>query len=159
MPYSAWPFDELTGANAVNLNTLLGLSANYDVPTMPCSTGQGTSPNCTGNAFTSGAVLLSGVIVPGQGIVPLGLTAGLDDPDDQDGDDVVDGKLDYKGENSPGKGKAIIDYAPPHDGLEGNINVTLALALDINALTEGSLAASSVVHITDRYGSSNTFPQ
>lgn len=157
--FADWPFDELTGANAVNLNTLLGLSANYDVPVLPCVTGQGESPACTDNAYTSGAVLISGVIVPGQGIVPLGLTAGLDDPDDQDADDQVDGQLDYKGENTPGKGEAIIDYAPPHDGLEGNINVTLALALDINGLTEGSLAASSLVHITDSYGDTNNFPQ
>jgi hypothetical protein len=149
--YAAWPFEELTGTSAVLLNTLLSQSANYTVPTLPCAPGKVDGTGCTDNAYQSGAILLSGVVVPGQGVVPLGLTAGLDDPDTQDNNDQVDGKLDYNTENPPAKGEAIVDYAPPHDGLEGNKYFTIAIALDIDALTEGGLAASTIVHMGDKF--------
>lgn len=162
IPYADWSFPELTGANAVKLNTLITQSALYTVPTMPCVPGQGTSGSCTGNAYASGAVLLTGAMVPGIGLVPLGLTAGLDDPDDQDTNDQRDGKIDHlppEGAAEPlAAGTARIDYAPPHDGLEGNKFVTIAIALDINGLTAGSLGASTITHVTDSYGASNTFP-
>jgi hypothetical protein len=166
VPYADWPFQELTGSDAVPLNTLLSQAAEYDVPTLPCVPGAGRVPTCTLNdepAFNSGAILLSGVIVPGLGLVPLGLTAGLDDPDDQDSDDQRDGKLDYLEPTTTAPqtpaGKAIIDYAPPHDGLEGNLYVTIAIALDIDGLTEGALGASTITHVTSKYNeNNNTFP-
>lgn len=158
VPYADWNFPELTGADAVKLDTLLSHSADYSVPTLPCKAGAYSAGGCTGNAYSSGAVLLSGVLVPGQGLVPLGLTAGLDDPDDQDANDQVDGQVDHKGENPPQKGHVILDFAPPHDGLEGNRYVTIAIGLDIEGLTGGSLAASTITHITDKYGASNLFP-
>ena len=41
------------------------------------------------SASTSTAAMLMGAIVPGQGTVPLGLTAGLDAPEDTDAADGV----------------------------------------------------------------------
>lgn len=159
VPYDQWNLPELSGADAVKLNTLISQSAEYTVPTLPCKPGAVDGDGCSDNGYSSGAVLLSGVIVPGQGMVPLGLTAGLDDPDDQDANDQVDGELDYKGENQPTKGKAMIDFAPPHDGLEGNLYVTIAIGLDIDSLTSGSLAASIITHVTDKYSETgNAFP-
>jgi len=157
IPYADWPFQSLEGANAVRLNTLLSQSANYEVPKLPCSPGKVSGATCTDNAFQSGAILLTGVIVPGQGIVPLGLTAGLDDPDDADGNDQIDGEIDSTGTAAPPKGEVILDYAPPHDGLEGNRYITIAIALDLDTLIEGSLAASTIVHVTDSFGADNSF--
>jgi hypothetical protein len=157
IPYANWPFQALEGANAVKLNTLLSQSANYTVPSLPCDPGAFNAGSCTGSAYQSGAILLTGVIVPGQGIVPLGLTAGLDDPDDQDNNDQVDGEIDSTGTSAPPKGQVILDYAPPHDGLEGNRYITIAIALDIDTLIEGSLAASTIVHVTDSFTTLNAF--
>jgi hypothetical protein len=146
--YAAWPFQEAT----VNLNILLSQGALYDVPGLPCAAGELDGATCA--RPTSGAILLSGVVVPGRGIVPLGLTAGLDDPTDTGmGDGVVTSDAD--GLND---GQLLVDYAPPHDGLEGNIHITIGIALDIDGLTTGGLSASTITHITDGYGASNSFP-
>ena len=161
-PYDDWAgFTELTGDNAVNLNTLLSQSVTYNVPTLPCAPGKADGAGaCTDNAYSSGVVLLSGTIVPGQGMVPLGLTAGLDDPDTEDGTDQADGVIDHKPGlvGAPASGDVIVDFAPQHDGLEGNKLATLAIALDIESLSTDALSASSLVHITNSYGSSNSFP-
>jgi hypothetical protein len=164
IPYADWPFDELTGGTAPALNTLLSQDAIYDVPTLPCVAGEGTAAaGCTDNLYNSGVVMLSGVVVPGIGLVPLGLTAGLDDPDDADGNDQKDGKVDHlppdTGAQQTPSGKVNLFYAPPHDGLEGNLLVTIAIALDIDGLTGGALGASTITHITTKYDeNNNTFP-
>jgi len=146
--YDAWPFDEKT----INLNTLLSQGATYNVPDLPCAAGELSGATCA--RPTSGAILLSGVVVPGRGIVPLGLTAGLDDPTDTGmGDGVVTSEVDGLSD-----GQLLVDYAPPHDGLEGNTHITIGIALDIDGLTSGGLAASTITHITDGYGDTNNFP-
>jgi hypothetical protein len=159
VPYASWDFPELTGGDAVSLNTLLSQSASYTLPKMPCSPGKVSGAGCTDNAYASGAVVLTGVVVPGQGLVPLGLTAGLDDPDSEDGQDQTDGLVDWKATNGnpnpPPKGKVLLDYAPPHDGLEGNLFLTVALALDIDNLVEGQLGTSIVTHVTDSFADEN----
>ncbi len=161
IPYADWPFEELSGADAVALNTLLSQNTTYDVPTLPCAPGKVNGAGCTDDDYASGAILLTGVVVPGQGIVPLGLTAGLDDPDEQDTNDQFDGVLDYIGENTPNRGQAILDYAPPHDGLEGNPYITIAVALDIETLAGGGgIQASTIVNVTDSFAAgTNNFPK
>ncbi len=157
IPLSEWDFEE----KVITPNTLLALSANYTMPELPCAPGATAGASCS--AWATGTVLLSGVVVPGIGIVPLGLTAGLDDPDDQDTQDLVDGKLDSESDapGAPGKGEAIIDYAPPHDGLEGNAHITVAIALDLNTIGGDSSAfgASIITHITKKFGATNNFPR
>lgn len=154
VPFGEWDFDE----KVITPNTLLALSAPYTMPaTLPCAPGTGVAPDCT--AFATGAVLLSGVIVPGIGLVPLGLTAGLDDPEENPAD--VDGRIDSLQEGVE-KGVAVIDYAPPHDGLEGNTFVSVAIALDLNAIGGDSSAfgASIITHITKKFDpDNNVFPQ
>ena len=63
--------------------------------------------------YTTGVVLASGTIVPGQGIVPLGLTLGLDDPDSEDAIDQADGTIEYVAgtTGAPGAGQMIVDAA------------------------------------------------
>lgn len=160
IPYDQWSFPEQT----IRPDTLLAQSAVYDMPDLPCTPGGYNAGSCSavvadGSAYQSGAVLLTGVMVPGIGLVPLGLTAGLDDPDDQDTNDQRDGKLDYTGDNAPDTGTALIDYAPPHDGLEGHPFVTLAIAIDIDALTDsgGDFGASVLLHVTPKYADTNEF--
>jgi len=92
--------------------------------------------------FTSGAVLLSGVVVPGQGLVPLGLSAGLDVV--ANGDDP-DGVMAQSGESPPPDGTVLLDYAPPHDGVEGNLYVTVAIALDINQISGADDLGASII--------------
>jgi hypothetical protein len=156
-PYSAWPFDELTGANAVNLNTLLQQSVTFNVPTLPCNPASYSGGNCTDNDYVSGAILLTGTLVPVEGLLPLGLTAALDDPDEEDGIDQVDGKVDTL-EDQPASGQAIVDFAPQHDGLEGNPLLTVALAVELDGITGGSLAISSLTHLSDSQSGTQSFP-
>ena len=48
-----------------------------------------------------------------------------------------------------------VDFAPQHDGLEGNKLATLAIALDIVPFPD---AVCGSCYITNSYGSSNSFP-
>ena len=159
--YDAWPFPE----QQLRPDTLLAQSAVYDMPNLPCTPGGLSGSACQavvaeGSPYASGVILLTGVLVPGVGLVPLGLTAGLDDPDDQDSNDLRDGVLDYTGDNAPESGTALIDYAPPHDGLEGSLFVTIAIAIDIDAIADsggGDFGASVIMDMTPKYGDTNTF--
>ena len=151
---------EFTDDTAVNLNTLLTQSHTYEIPTIPCVPGQISGSTCIDGAYTTGVVLATGTIVPGQGVVPLGISLGLDDPDSEDGINQFDGKIDYLAgtSNAPGAGTMIVDAAPQHDGLEGNLLTTVAFALDINSVTEGNLSVSILSHISETFGANNGFP-
>jgi hypothetical protein len=96
------------------------------------------------SSYTSGTVVLSGVVVPGQGLVPLGISAALDDADG-DRTPEFDGVAAQAGEGAPGDGKLRLDYAPPHDGVEGNLYVTVAIALDINSISGSSDLGASII--------------
>jgi hypothetical protein len=156
-------------------NTLLVLSAEYDMPTLPCAPGAFGTTGCTETIFlfttgegeaavetvvtdcptlgagetcvaiapyTSGAVVLAGSIVPGQGLVPLGLSAGLDIVTTGGTADGVAGQKDRT------DGKILLDYAPPHDGIEGNLYGTVAIALDINQISTSDLGASILMQVS-----------
>jgi hypothetical protein len=164
-------FDDVT----MTPNTLLVLSAEYDMPTLPCAPGAFGTTGCTediflltvgeGEAvvetvvtacppeapgetceaiapFTSGAVVLAGSIVPGQGLVPLGLSAGLDIVTTGGTADGIAGQKDRT------DGKILLDYAPPHDGIEGNLYGTVAIALDINQVSTADLGASILMQVS-----------
>jgi hypothetical protein len=153
-------------------DTLMALSTEYDMPRLPCSPGAFANNGCNQDIFlleegdnvsvvtacpnplpagatceetppfTSGSVLLSGVIVPGQGLVPLGLSAALDVVSSGD---EPDGVMAQSGENPPPDGTVLLDYAPPHDGIEGNLYVTVAIALDINQITSADDLGASII--------------
>jgi hypothetical protein len=167
-------FQELTMAP----DTLLMLSADYDLPELPCAPKgySGAANDRCGNSvfkivdgeeeslvnacpaslpatatcepvssYTSGVVVLSGVVVPGQGLVPLGISAALDDADG-DSSDEFDGVAAQSGADGEGDdGVLSMDYAPPHDGVEGNLYVTVAIALDINSITGASDLGASIL--------------
>ena len=160
-------------------NTLMSQSALYDMPNLPCAPGAFGATTCTEDIFllttgptdakiktvlaacpatlpagatcekiapyTSGAVVITGVVVPGQGLVPLGLSAGLDTLTPTA---TADGIPEQAGQAA---GKLLMDYAPPHDGLEGNLYVTVAIALDINQLSgTADLGASIITQVSRR---------
>ncbi|MBL91173.1 MAG: hypothetical protein CMH56_05080 [Myxococcales bacterium] len=151
---------EFTDESAVNLNTMLTQSHTYEIPSIPCVPGKISGSTCIDGAYTTGVVLASGTIVPGQGVVPLGISLGLDDPDSEDNENQVDGMIDYLAGtiDTPGAGYMIVDAAPQHDGLEGNLLTTMAFALDVNSVTEGNLSVSILTHIADSFGVNNGFP-
>ena len=137
-------------------NTLLSQSSKITIPAMPCAPGgfDGGASRCVspgvdedGNAlspFASGAIVLTAVLVPGQGLIPLGISAALDDTDDEG---VYDGVVAQEGGVD---GSLIVDYAPPHDGLEGNLFVNVVIAADMNdvAETEDGFGMSIITNIT-----------
>jgi hypothetical protein len=122
-----------------------------------CPTPLPAGATCESSApFTSGAVLLSGVVVPGQGLVPLGLSAGLDVV--SNGDDP-DGVMAQSGDSPPPDGTVLLDYAPPHDGVEGNLYITVAIALDINQISGADDLGASIITQVSRTqpATGNTF--
>src|SRR5690606_5192594 len=136
-------------------NTLLSQSAQYDLPDLPCAPGGfvGGGARCQldgRSPFTTGAVVLSGVVVPGQGLVPLGISAALDAAGNTDS---FKGKAQQAGSNAPPEGTFLIDFAPPHDGIEGNLYVTVAIALDFDTLADGgtdAFGASIITSVTNK---------
>jgi hypothetical protein len=148
---------------------LLSQVAPWTIPTLPQSPLDSTK-------YLSGALVLTGVHVPGQGVVPLGVTAGLDEC--AESDDVAcsstgaaDGKVTCQDDKATAayneceglsQGDIQVDYAPPHDGLEGNRFGTVAIALDIAGVTSGAMYSSILVSFNDTLsnstGTKNTFP-
>ena len=121
----------------VALDTLLSQSASIDVPVMPFDL----------------VFAVIGADVPARGFVPLGVTAGLDDPDDEDGVDQTDGLVDWKptngNPNPPPSGRVVLDYAPPHDGLEG---APLVVVLASSPATRAFDADAPVSVVVAAYG-------
>lgn len=146
---SDWDFG--TTDQTLVLDTLLSQSATYTIPTLPLSPGS--------DKHIEGAVMLMGAVVPGQGTVPLGLTAGLDAPNDSDTADGVIDPMDCP-ENNPGcirpaRGQMIADFAPPHGGLEGSQYIALVMALGMEAIGEAQFT-SILVNVSDTVDTSST---
>ncbi|MFP5450385.1 MAG: hypothetical protein ACLGG9_01405, partial [Thermoleophilia bacterium] len=76
-----------------------------------------------------GAVVLGGALHGSQGLVPLGITAGLD----ADGD----GKVDADGEAGTTAGNLALRVAPLHSGMETSRYAALALAASFGGLVSG----------------------
>lgn len=151
--------------------TLLALDSTFEMPTLPCAPGALEGNACTGDVFklevgeestivtacpnplpaggtceavspfATGAVILTGTVIPGIGLVPLGISAGLDDTS-EDGNNF-DGILEQSEDATPGE--VLMDFAPPHDGIEGNLYMTVAIALDINSITSTDDIGASIV--------------
>ena len=87
------------------------------------------------DAYTDGLVLLGGAIVPGRGVVPLGIGAGVNTT-------PQDAKTDTQGELG-GPGLVSLRMAPTHHGLEGADYGIIALALSLKSMNDG-LATSAL---------------
>ncbi len=114
-------------------DTLAFADTDVVVPRLPCAAGVDDDGACvspvSGSPFYAGVVVMVGALIPGVGVVPLGFSAGLDDPDDLDGQNQTDGLVDSADRaNGPQQGHVAVSAAPEHDGLEGLPLVTVAFA-------------------------------
>lgn len=142
----------------------LGVLSAVTVPTLPDLPGLG---RCA-----EGAVLLSGAALEGRGLVPLGITAGIDALDDtQTPDCKIAGVEKPFGDNSDplSDGQMPLSMAPLHSGIEGSQVFLLAVALDpdnIASDTDGNFQLSALIKRVDAVneaesmgGSFPDFPQ
>ncbi|MDF1563359.1 MAG: hypothetical protein P1V51_09955 [Deltaproteobacteria bacterium] len=124
----------------VNLDTKLALKGEVSIPNLP------QLPDGT---YLDGTVILAGVLVDGQGLVPLGITAGLDVADATT--QTPNGIVNDEGDDAT-PGKAIIRMAPQHGGIEGSRYVLVALSLGFDSMGTtggGTQALSGAVHFFD----------
>ncbi|MFL5318723.1 MAG: hypothetical protein ACJ790_03635 [Myxococcaceae bacterium] len=82
------------------------------------------------NAFVDGLVILGGTIVPGRGVVPLGIGIGVNTT-------PVDKDTDKQGTLS-GPGLVSVRMAPTHHGLEGSQYGIVALAASLKSATDST---------------------
>lgn len=131
-------------------NVDLGVLSAVTVPTLPDLPGLG---RCA-----QGAVLLSGAALEGRGLVPLGITAGIDVLDDtQSADCKIAGVEKPFGDNSEplSDGQMPLSMAPLHSGIEGSQVFLLAVALDpdsIASATDGNFQLSALIKRVDSVG-------
>lgn len=127
-------FSKFTTANLVASHEL-ALRGNVMIPTLPQLGGQ----------YLTGAIVLGGANTGGRGVVPLGLTAGIDA--NVDDGQVPDGKVNDADGNSTGE--LVLRMAPLHSGLEGSDYGVIALAVNLNGLFS---SAEPVCTVADRSG-------
>lgn len=90
----------------------------------------GALPTDGDTCLADAAITLIGVMQTGVGFIPLGLSAAMDE--DEDGN--FDCSL----------GAQDVAFAPQHSGLSGYTYYTLSVALNVNELTAGLKADSSI---------------
>lgn len=131
------------GKSKLKIDTLLRLRVEADIPKMPSYLAAGAVAGEETNF--EGAIVLGGALNGSQGLVPLGLTAGIDD--DEDG--IVDADV----EAGTAAGKLSLRLAPLHSGMETSKYAILALAASFDGLVGGDggggLALSGLVHYPD----------
>ncbi|MEQ9496821.1 MAG: dickkopf-related protein [Deltaproteobacteria bacterium] len=128
--------------NKVPMRAASGLSvlSTVNVPDLP---------DLPAGGCASGMVLLSGAALEGRGLVPLGVTAGVDVVDMGNADCRIDGIEEPFGERSDplDNGQMPLSMAPLHSGIEGSDVFMLAVALDIDSIANsGGLSLSAIVH-------------
>lgn len=99
-----------------------------------------------GGDWVDGVLFLGGAVVPGQGFVPTGVTAALDEANP---DDVADGKLDGD-KTQPGDQPISLFMSPLHGGLQSQRSrYALALvALSFDQLDGGKEATSVILSLS-----------
>lgn len=113
------------GGGAVRLS----VKTVVKIPTLPKLAGQ----------FVDGAIVLAGSDVTGRGIVPLGLSAGVDKSTTTE---TADGTV----KDEDGKsGQLVLHMAPAHDGAEGSPYLIGVLAASFSNIS-GGLSASGILH-------------
>ncbi len=116
----------------MKLDTPLRLRATATLPDLPTYQSAGATMHF------DGAIVLGGALYSPQGLVPLGLTAGVDqlgggtDPNDPT-KQLPDGKID-PAEDGLNPGQVALRLAPLHGGLETSKYAGLALAASFSSL-------------------------
>jgi hypothetical protein len=112
----------------MKLDTLLRLKVEAKIPALP---------TYDGDKKFEGAIVLGGAMYYPQGLVPLGITAGLDgDPTGKDTTNPPDGFVDANDTAITEKGVLSMRLAPMHGGLEGSKYGMVALAASISGLLD-----------------------
>lgn len=124
----------------MKLDTLLRLRAEAQLPDMPSYTSG------TEQKRFEGVIVLGGALYNPQGLVPLGLTAGIDAEGATDPNDptkkLPDGKIDAADPGLP-PGTLALRLSALHGGLESSKYVALALAASFSGLVGGSGGGSA----------------
>ncbi len=133
----------------LSLDTPLALVENVTLPALPS----------VGGSCQATALVLGGAIEPGYGLLPLGLSAGT--INDQNNSPSKSCKV-YDGSGTA-SGKVVMNMAPEHGGVERDNYGVVALSLDVGAIggsSSGKTAISGLVYTGSSmpYGSSVTFP-
>jgi hypothetical protein len=107
-------------------------------------------PDLPGGGCAGGAVLVSAAILPGRGVLPLGLSAGLDVLGMGTPDCRIEGVRRPFGEQSPTleNGQLPLTMAPPHSGIEGSQLALLVVAIDPNTVTSALQLNAIVERVT-----------
>lgn len=149
-------------ANAQNDELCQGDFSKYKPVEMRASSGLTvlsrvnvpTLPDLPGGGCAGGMVLLSGAALEGRGLVPLGVTAGVDALDDTQTADCKIAGIDkpFGDRSEPlDDGQMPLSMAPLHSGIEGSDVFMLLVALDLDGISaSGSgLSLSALVHRVD----------
>lgn len=92
-----------------------------------------------GEGWLDGVIVFGGADVPDRGVVPLGLTAGIDADPAAGG--VPDGRIDDR--SGVSNGEVDLRIAPLHGGLEGSDYVIVALAANFAGMSSDSGGCSA----------------
>jgi hypothetical protein len=117
-------------------------------------------PRQANNSYADGIVVLPIAISEGRGLIPLGITAGLDVIDNEAEDGKVAGIEKPFGENSAAlsDGEVPLTMAPPHSGTEGSKLALVAIALDPDSITgDAGLQFSGIVKFVPRIEATMSF--
>ncbi|MCC7384990.1 MAG: hypothetical protein IT384_24305 [Deltaproteobacteria bacterium] len=130
----------------------LAIDSAVAIPTLPAKPTGG---------FAGQVVVISAAITEGRGIIPLGLTAGVDVLDTETADGKIAGVEKPFGERSEklADGKVPLTMSPPHGGLEGSKVALIAISLDADSLSGGGSGTqfSGLVRFVDRVGAEANF--
>lgn len=129
----------------------LGILSAVSVPNLP-------NLGAAADGCAGAAVLVAAAILPGRGILPLGLSAGVDVLDKEAADCKIGGVEAPFGENSAdlNDGQMPLTMAPPHSGIEGSKIALLSLALDVESITDSGLQLNAVVSRVDSVGATQS---
>lgn len=133
-------YDKITLAANQNLRLLSAVS----VPKLP------KLPD--GN-YAGGALVISAAAVPGRGLLPLGLTVGVDVKKDEAADGFVFGTAEPFGPNSEklADGEVALAMAPLHSGVESAQVTLIAIAMDPNSISSsGGTQLSTIINRVER---------
>jgi len=132
-------FDGFPTRGPLVLDTPMRLALELDIPAMPS----------LGESDADAAIILTGALAP-EGLVILGLGAGVDKRDEND---EADGKVGVQSD-----GKVQIKMAPQHGGIEGNPYVIATLAMSMAGLagdSGGGMPISGRLQIMDSMPADN----
>lgn len=138
-------FNNATAFPTVNavVSQSLSLSTAVTIPTLPRYD----------NKFLEAAIVLSGANVVGRGLVPLGLSAGVDAPKQNE---APDGMIDVDANTAGNQNTMNFRMAPLHSGVEGSKYFVAVLALSLNFDNLDGAAVSGIIAQPTEIGTTTT---